>query len=360
MSDGLPDRPEAITPELLSRVFADTYPGAEAEAVEIVDAHSGTTGRARLRVRWCTDVGAPEHVFAKLAPTDELQREMVVSTGMGKREARFYAELAPSVPVRVATPYHTAWNDEGTAYLMLIEDLAARGCSFPGWKDAAVPEYAAWMMDTLALLHAGFWESPRFEDDLAWIDPPMRADIGPLLVRSALEQFADEMPSDFRALGELYIEHVEPLSDLLDSGPQTLLHGDSHLGNLFVEDQRIGLLDWACTSRAPGMRDVAYFLCNSVPSDVRRDQERALVARYLAALDAAGAPAAPFGASFDIAFDRYRRYAVTSWVAATVTAAVGSRMQAIEIGMRSMKRATDAIVELGTLDLLRGELGLRG
>ena len=358
MSTSIPERPENITPDHLTRAFAASHPGAEALNVEILDAHSGTTGRARLKLRWKQDVGAPEHVFAKLAPTDEIQRQMVIATGMGKREARFYAELAQDVPVRVAAPYFAEWNEDGTAYLMLIEDLAAAGCSFPSWKDAELPQYAAWMMDSLAQLHAGFWDSPRFATDLAWIDAPMRAEVGPLLVRSALEQFAGEMPTEFRALGELYVEHVEPLSDLLDAGPQTLLHGDSHLGNLFLESQRIGLLDWACTCRGPGIRDVAYFLCNSVPSELRRDNERAWLERYLTGLAAHGAPVLAGKDAFDDAFDRYRRLAVTAWVAASATAAAGSRMQAIEIGMRSMKRATDAIIELGTIDLLRDELGL--
>lgn len=351
---GLPQRSEEISPEILTRAFAPAWPDAEAVSVEVLDAHSGTTGRARLRVRWRADCGAPEHVFAKLAPTDPLQREMVISTGMGRREARFYAEVAAALPARVATPYASDWSEDGTAYLLLMEDLAASGCRFPGWKDRELPQIAAAMMDSLAALHAGCWESPRFADDWAWIEPPMRAGVGPLLVRAALEQFAREMPPEFRALGELYIAHVEPLSDLLDRGPQTLIHGDSHLGNLFLDAGRVGLLDWACTARGPGLRDVAYFLCNSISSELRREQERSLLERYLAGLTRAGAPAP----GIDEAFERYRRYAVCSWVAASVTAAVGSRMQALEVGLRSMARATDAIVDLGTVDLLRDELSL--
>ncbi len=174
------------------------------------------------------------------------------------------------------------------------------------------------------------------------------------------------MPAAFTALGQIYIEHTDAVNDLLDSGPQTLIHGDSHLGNLFLQRSEdaggegngrageVGLLDWACTARAPGLRDVAYFLCNSVDSQLRRDREQALLSRYLTQLAAGGAPAP----SQDEAFDRYRRYALCSWVAATVTAAAGSRMQSLEIGLRSMRRATDAIVDLETVELLRDELGL--
>jgi hypothetical protein len=109
----------------------------------------------------------------------------------------------------------------------------------------------------------------------------MRSDLGPLLVKSSLEQFSGEMPKGFRELGELYIEHAGPLSELLDEGAQTLIHGDSHLGNVFLDGSRVGLLDWACVSRAPGMRDVSYFLCNSIDTELRRRDERALLGVYL-------------------------------------------------------------------------------
>ena len=353
----LPDRPEDITPDLISQAFASRHPGAEAASVTVVDAHSGTTGRARLQVDWKNAAGAPGAVFAKLPPTDPIQRQMVISTGMGKREARFYADVTADMPVRVATPYWSAWNEDGTAYLMLMEDLADSGCSFPGWKDKEVPDYARGMMESLAQLHAHFEESPRFEADLAWIEPPMRAAIGPVLVESALEQFGDEMPPGFHQMAHLYMEHTDAFCDRLDEGSPTLIHGDSHLGNLLLDDLdggRIGLLDWACTAKAPGIRDVSYFLSNSISAELRRAEERSLLALYLEALERAGGTAP----SFEEAWLQYRLYAACGWIAATATAAVGSRMQALEIGMRSMRRATDAIVDLETPELLRAELGL--
>jgi hypothetical protein len=358
----LPATPDAITPALLSQMLSTRFPGAEAESVEIVDAHSGTTGRARLRVRWRSGADAPEAIFAKLAPTDPLQKQMVVATGMGRREARFYAELAERVPSRVAAPYCSEWSDDGSTYLMLIEDLAASGCSFPSWEPGRSGEEdlsrtARGMMESLAELHAAFWQSPLFENELAWIEPPMRSALGPMLVTASLEQFAGEMPPVFRELGELYCEHVEPISDLLDEGPQTLLHGDAHLGNIFLDSsdgERVGLLDWACTARGPGLRDVSYFLCNSTPTELRRREERALLGTYLEGLAKRGIDAPSQGD----AFLQHRRLAVTSWVAATATAAVGDRMQPIAVGRRAMQRATDAALDLDTLSLLREELGI--
>lgn len=349
----IPATLEEITPEWLSAAVAERFPGAVAESVEVVDAHSGTTGRARLRVSWAPGTQAPALLFAKLAPTDPIQRAMVLSTGMGRREARFYAEVASDVPVRLPEPIWSGSVEDGSRYFMLLEDLAAAGCSFPSLTEDAGSEHAAAMMDTLGALHGRFWDSSRFAGDLGWIEPPMRGEIGPLLVREALDQFGAEMPPPFHDMAELYLDHNDALNDRLDAGTPTLLHGDSHMGNTFVDGGRVGLLDWACVCRAPGLRDVAYYLCSSIPTERRREQEQGLLARYLEAV-ARGGGEPP---AFDEAWRRYRCFAVCPWVAGTVTAAAGSRMQALEVGMRAMKRATAALIDLETPALLREELG---
>ena len=350
----LPDSAEAISPEWLSAVVQERFPGAVAERIEVVDAHSGTTGRARLRVSWRPGSDAPEALFAKLAPTDPMQREMVVATGMGKREARVYAELAADLPVRVPAAIWADSNEDGSAYFMLIEDLAEAGCTFPSSAVEDGGAHARGMMDSLGSLHGTFWNSPRFGDDLDWVTAPMRGEIGPLLVGEAVKQFGERMPQDFLDLAELYIGHTDALNDLLDDGVPTLCHGDAHLGNTFVDAERVGLLDWACTARAPGFRDVAYYLCNSLSTPLRRELQAELLERYRLGLSAAGGDAP----DIDTAWLNLRRYAMTSWVAATVTAAAGSRMQSVEIGLRAMERTTDAIIEFETPQLLRAELGL--
>jgi Ser/Thr protein kinase RdoA (MazF antagonist) len=163
------------------------------------------------------------------------------------------------------------------------------------------------------------------------------------------------MPDAFGKLAELYIGQTRAFDAVLDRGTHTLIHGDAHLGNLFLDGDRVGFLDWACFARAPGMRDVAYFLCNSLPTELRRAEERDLLLRYQRALDAAGAPTRPF----DAIWRDYRRFAAYSWVAATTTAAAGSRMQSVAVGRRALQRSNAAIEDLGTLPLLFEELDVR-
>lgn len=351
----IPDSVESISAEWLSQAVSQRYPGSKADSFKILDAHSGTTGRVQLVADWQAGSDAPSALFGKLAPTDPISRQMVAFTDMGRREARFYDSIASEVCVRIPSPIWSAWSDaDPSRYFMILEDLSSAGCSFPSHGDGGPQTTPEAMIDTLAKLHGQFWESSRFEDDLSWIDAPMRSSIGPQLVEEGLRQFGERMPAPFHDLAELYLQHNEAVCDLLDSGPSTLTHGDSHIGNTFLDGDEIGLLDWACVCRAPGMRDVSYYLCNSVPSATRASTESALVSRYLKRLEDGGGKAAPF----DEAWRQYRRLATCSWIAATATAAAGSRMQTLEVGLRAMDRATKAIVDLDTPALLREELGL--
>lgn len=127
----IPDRPEALTPAWLSEAFGPSLPGVDVDAVEVVERHSGTTGRARLRLRHASGSVGPETVFVKLAPFDEAQRGLVAATDMGRREARFYAALGAETPVRVPRCYVSAYGDEPTDCICVLEDLDASGCAFP-------------------------------------------------------------------------------------------------------------------------------------------------------------------------------------------------------------------------------------
>lgn len=344
----LPDAPEALDAAWLGEAL-----GAPVRRVELLDAHSGTTGRAALRVTWDRDADRPARVFAKLPPSDPIQRRMAAETDMGRREARFYAALAREVPVRVPTPLWSGWGDEPGQYLMLLEDLAASGCRFPGASDPDPAGFAAALVDELARLHARYWDWSQHAARHPWVAGYSRSEWGPILMKAALDAFRDSSPPEFRAIAELYLERHPDFNDLLDRGVHTLVHGDCHLGNLFRDGPRPGLLDWACIAHAPGIRDVAYFLCNSLPTGLRRAEERHLVDRYRAGLETAGV-AAPSAAD---TWRDYRRLLLSGWIAAVTTAAAGSRMQSLEVGLRAMQRSHDAVRDHDCLTLLREELG---
>jgi hypothetical protein len=210
----LPARPDEITPAWLSEALAKPFPGVEVARVEIVDRHTGTTGRAKLRLAYAAGARGPETIFVKLPPFSERQRKLVAATDMGRREARFYAELAAETPVRVPRCYFAAHGGEPTDYICVLEDIEAAGCTFPKSVEEHAREHGGELIAGLARLHAHFWNDPRFTAELSWIRPAMRGALGAKLVDQARERFAHELPPVFAELCRLFAAHHERIADL--------------------------------------------------------------------------------------------------------------------------------------------------
>jgi Ser/Thr protein kinase RdoA (MazF antagonist) len=210
-------------------------------------------------------------------------------------------------------------------------------------------------MAGFAKLHARFWNDPAFEGEgeLSWVELSMRGPFGAMLIDSARTQFADELGSTFDALCALFVEHHERIVDIWDDGEQTLIHGDPHGGNQFLDGDTLGLYDWAVISKSPGIRDVAIYLGNSCPAELRREGQERWIRAYQQGLVDAGVADAPSEA---VLWERYRRVVLYAWVAAATTAAMGDKWQPLEVGMAGMRRATAACEDLDTLGALRDVL----
>jgi hypothetical protein len=342
--------------EELTATWFSTALEHDVTAVEVLDRSSGTTGRARVALRG--EPAVPPTVFVKLPPFDERQRRFVTMVGMGVAEARFYRDLAPEVPVRVPRTWF-ADTDDADGYVMVLEDLVAAACRFPNPTDDDIAPRALDIVEQLAALHARYWESPRFGEtgDLAWLAPRETggAGGGSKFVQMAVDTLGAQLPDTFHRLADIYLARHEEISKLWNSGARTFVHGDPHMGNLFVDTNagdRTGFLDWAVIGRSPGLRDIAYVLCNSVPAEVRAAHERAWLERYCELLGTSGIDLA-----YDAAWEQYRLFAVYSWVSATSTAGMGSKWQPLHIGLAGTRRATAACEQLGCVELLEHVLG---
>jgi hypothetical protein len=345
----LPVEVDDLTPEWFSQALR-----CEVAAATVLDRSTGTTGRARVALVGEPDV--PASVFVKLPPFGKQQRALVDHTGMGVTEARFYRDLAQEMPVRVPAVWFAA--TEGHEYIMVLEDLLATNCRFPSPEDADIASRARYIVEQLAVLHAGFWESARFTEgnDLSWLAArgARGGAGGRAFIEQAVEVLGDDMDDAFHRIAAIYLAHTDAIIQLWREGPGTLVHGDSHIGNLFVDtadNERTGFLDWAVVCQAPGIRDVAYTMCNSVPAEIREEIEHGLVDHYCELLGTQG-----IALDQKVAWDQYRVHAVYSWVAAAATAGMGSKWQPIEIGLAGTRRATAACAHLDSAGLLESLL----
>lgn len=320
-------------------------------AHRIAAAHAGTTGRAVLEIDYSGNAEGPARVFVKLPPNDAAQRRFVTSTGMGRREARFYSALSAQLPVRVPRSYYAASDAAGEHYIMLLEHLEDSGCTFNNARTHYSRDYIRKMLDCFARLHAAFWESPRFTDDLKWVEPPMQHNIAQQLVTRALEQYATGMPPVFARMGELYLANADAIHDLWKVGAPTLIHGDVHDGNLFMDAGEPGFLDWAVLARGPALRDVAYFLSGTLrPDDQAALPELLAYYRDQLAANGVSPPAA------DELWAQLQWHAAYVWLGATVTLAMGDAWQPAKYVMSSMGRLHGALEKLDSVQAIRASL----
>jgi len=171
-------------------------------------------------------------------------------------------------------------------------------------------------------------------------------------MQHSVDTIGADMPPVFHELAELYLPNADRVAALLAEGAPTLIHGDGHIGNFLRQDGDPVLLDWAMVCAGPGLRDIAYYVGNSVPTEVRREHETDLLRRYLAALAEQGVEI-----PFDEAWDRYRLHMVTGWISAVATAGMGDALQPIEIGLRATARSNTALEDLDVIPLVRKLLG---
>ncbi|MDH3644848.1 MAG: ecdysteroid 22-kinase family protein, partial [Gammaproteobacteria bacterium] len=191
-------------------------------------------------------------------------------------EARFYREVAPSLPVRI--PACLAHGND----FILLERIEHRPFS---WQRGATETHAATAMEALRSLH-----ELEAKDVPDWIPGFAEPECQAALCERYCESWGKHADSlcrwcpEFKPVGEHLASHgAEHYAALGGSG--ALLHGDAHLENIPLTEEAQGVdvvfFDWQGPRRGEPLFDVAYFNIMSFPVDARRAKEPALLARYL-------------------------------------------------------------------------------
>ncbi|WP_276055765.1 phosphotransferase [Mycobacterium paraseoulense] len=328
----------------MSAALAGHHPGVVIDDVTVDLRDDGTNRRARLALRYSAGSG-PATVFVKAA--DPAHKELIRMTSGMFHEPRLFSS-GVELPLEHPAVYTALIDEDAYDFIMVMEDLNARAADPRDSLRPLNPEQAAAGARALGRMHGRYWgERVLRHPGLAWLEPILPFEglqYAPL--PSALERLDADTPPEVLALT---IDHLvdsvwKPYIRTLTTSPQTLLHGDPHIGNTYVTpDCDVGFLDWQMTRRGNWSLDLGYFLQGALTVDERRKHERTLLEEYRNAL---GLPDAELP-SRDELWLRYRAsvaHGLTLWLC--TASAGGGLWQRVEIAVALAQRYAIAFGDL--------------
>lgn len=350
----LPLTVEEITPEWLTAALRTRAPGVTIPGCEVVDVLRTTTTKVRVRLdrdEAAVAAGIPELVIVK-GGFEAHGRELAK---MHLREVRGYRDVFPELPLPTPTCYFAEYDEERLQGIVIMEDLVARGVEFCHATAPQSYEQVARRLTVLAAFHAASWGSAEVQPGGKWGDlvdffdvmegffhrymaPAAWQDVVTLPRGAATSvRFHDR---------EWVIEGWARVTRYGQSLPQCVLHGDVHLGNLYVDtDGTPGFFD-TLASRGPGLLEVSYHVSASLDLADRARWERDLVAHYLDELRRNGAD----GPSLD---DAMRQYAAFLLYGLFIWVTTPPHYQDEAVCTANAARVSAAMVDHDCVELLR-------
>lgn len=326
-----PAYPEDLTPAILQDVIARSHPRTTLTAATVRDARGfGATNvstSALVMLDLCysqNPAGLPNRAVVKMAKTDDWPargvtlengaRQRPPRTALYSNEVSFYLSIAGEAGVRAPHALGAGFDVESGRFALILEDLSARDAQFPSQYEEASRETAEAVLDGLAQLHATYWNSPRLNTDLGWLQPPHEGPVADCINGPVRKSVSDETASyKFKRelLGRIGTNPDELFANLARLQrhqarlPQTLIHGDAHFGNTFrLPDGFAGFYDWQLVARGYCMQDCAYLMVTMLSIEQRRKHERDLLRFYRERLLSHGVVETP---SLDNLWLEYRR-----------------------------------------------------
>ncbi len=316
--------------------------GRRVDSVRALDATTGTTDRTRLAIQ---GPGLPASVFVKTAAVDVATRLFGDMARLGEVEVGFYRDVRSGLDLAAPQLLGATFDRTTGRFAVVLEDLTAQGAVFCDTLTELSADQIADVLSTLARLHgathadlpAHSWIATNSADAFL---PVMSAALPRLAAKVAQREPSLVVPEADRLL-----RTYKHWAASLDTGPQCLLHGDPHPGNVYLlpEGAGAGLLDWQAVRRGHPLRDATYHLILSLTVPDRRKHERDLLAHYVAELEANGGPII----TAEDAWQSYRRMAAYVYVATVFTSGLGG-LQRAEIAAAGLGRAGAAVADLET------------
>lgn len=280
-----------LTLPWLEEALRQRRPELRLQSMNIIDVMPGTSTKVRVAIVGDDGSGQLPLTLIIKGGFEEHSARM---GPMYENEARFYADILPHINMTAPTCYFAASDPSGEQSIVILEDLKRPGVRF---LNPLVPldfEAVARRLRSMAVYHSQTWQSPLFDKGMPWESVTSRfTDWGLEYAEHYLspDRWKHYMSSPRGAAvstryhdAEWMRSALRELREIETREAVCLIHGDTHLGNLYTEpDGTPGFFD-AQVAKACWSTEVAYHIVCALDLADRRNWERALIEVYLEAL----------------------------------------------------------------------------
>lgn len=300
-----PVSPEGLTAAWFQTMLSRQLPGVRIDSARLVERIAGASTKLRFEL-----TGDGPDLPRRIMVKGGFEPHSAAMALMHQNEMNAYGDLLTTLDIDTPRCFYAGEDGNGLG-LVVLEDLDLRSASFLSLQAPLDFDRAAKFLDQMARYHARWWNEPNLASRFPWAQDTRAArgshyfDI--LLDPSRFAVYRDAPRG--AALARCLLDPARiaaahnALTDLHQSMPHTMLHGDAHLGNLYTaSDGQPAFLDWQ-PRRGPWSLDVTYFMISALDVVDRRRWETALLQHYLSCL----ATYAVTPPGFDDAYDAYRK-----------------------------------------------------
>jgi len=317
-SVAIPGTLDDVTPEWLTAALSQKYSEIKVTSSKVDGFMGFKQNKSRIHLKYNKagkDAGLPASMIIKGSfPGYEAKDNIVDFSNLA--EAVSYRDIFSKLELNYPYTYYIGTETKKNVLsVMLLEDLAGRGARYFSVLDSLNYGQVMAFVDAMARFHAQTWQSPEFASGGEWGPESFSGKntshlyteyFGKLIQAkewddNVISPRGAALPRNLRDRDHMQAAW-DRLLEVLQSCPQVIVHGDEHLGNLFMEQNGTpGFLD---PFARPDRWVLGYTYMTITGMDIidRRNWEEPLLAHYLDTLTKYGAPAP----SFEEAWYAYR------------------------------------------------------
>ena len=233
---------EALSPEWLTAALGLRFPGIEVLSVTPGPVVDRISTNARFAIEYAgVSAGPPPSLCVK----GYFNEFGWIARHIGEPEAYFYRDLAEPAGVRTLCSVYADIDSETRHGVVITADVVAEGGVFLDGRSSYTPEQTAASLSELATLHAATWMQPRWATTpwlesrmgvamQVWGEPATVAKIGANHHGSNGRGVPVEL-RDPQRLVDVYKAMGPALAAAESTSSWCVIHGDAHLGNLFLD-----------------------------------------------------------------------------------------------------------------------------